>query len=332
MKKILLVGYGHSGVSFLRDFFAEFDSVYTSPAEFWIFIMSGGIFDLQTVFERNSNFIDDSTIGRFYKLVDYIYKSDYFSEYNEEFYRFSYEFINSFRIGVTDHSMRWNSPTEKIIFPEFKKLPKFLSKMLKNKVYDNVTKINYDDCIYFLDAISKEEYIGVAKKYLEKIFALFPKKDYLALVHPIMVSGKYDEQLKYFDDSVIIRISRDPRDVFIDFKRAYSDGNKTVSAYEFVKYVRKRHFYDDYNAGLKTLNSPLLLDIQFEDFILNYNKVEKQILDFCGINPAEHVRRKQLSNPEISRKNVGLYKTYKNQDEIKYIEEQLEDYLYKDAI
>lgn len=327
MKKFLLLEYGHSGVSFLRDFMKEIDNNYVFEWEFWITILAGGIFDIGHTIETNSNIIDDSSIRRYFKLRDYLFDNKTYSElFNEKFLDYSKDFESKLIISKAPGSTMWNDMNEQIKFPKLKFLPKKLRPWGFSKLYQPVRDINYDDGMYFLNTMNEQDYVNLAKEYLDRIYSLFPKKEYLTLVHPIMVSGKYDKQLQYFDDNdKIIRINRDPRDVYVNLIRDIPSYTVADSAEHFIAYFKKRHFNDEYNnknSGSRILN------IQFEEFVINYDKVEKKILDFCEIDISSHVKRFEFSKPEISIKNIGLYKDYANQKEIKLIETELEPYLF----
>ena len=69
--------------------------------------------------------------------------------------------------------------------------------------------------------------------------------------------------------------------------------------------------------------------INFEDMIYNYEVMSEKILDFCNIARENHIKPKTLFNPEKSIKNTQVFKKFtKYADDVKYIEEELKDYLY----
>lgn len=330
MTKLLLLGYGHCGISFLRDFLAEVENNYVFPYEFWLTTFSGGLFDIENTIEANSIALDDPTIRRFFKLVDYLYRCSkdgrYSSLFNEEFVNISNEFASKLIITKANCDTMWCAMHEQLKFPKLKYIPKFLRKDISNLIYNPVRELNNDYGMYFLNTMSVEEYYKLAKDYLKKIYNLLPQKEFLTLVHPMMISGKFDNQLKYFDDEdKLIRICRDPRDVYVNLLRDIKDCTVATSVENFITYFKKRHINDEFNTQHY---GNRILDIYFEDLVLNYNETEKKVLEFCGIPLSKHTHRKEKANPEQSIKNVGLYKNFEDQNAIKLIEKELSQYCY----
>ena len=72
---------------------------------------------------------------------------------------------------------------------------------------------------------------------------------------------------------------------------------------------------------------PDILKVQFEDLIYNYEETAKIICDFCNLD--FNNRKRKLFDPALSINNTQVYKRYPQYAaDIKYIEEQLGEYLF----
>lgn len=74
--------------------------------------------------------------------------------------------------------------------------------------------------------------------------------------------------------------------------------------------------------------NPNRLMVRFEDLVLRYDEIIKEILDFAEIDASHHVAPKTVFDPAISVVNIGAYKTFIDQDFMKQIEEALPEYCY----
>ena len=81
---------------------------------------------------------------------------------------------------------------------------------------------------------------------------------------------------------------------------------------------------DEHNDGLK------VKFVQFEDMVYKYEETTIALAKWLRLNKENHVNSKQIFNPAISVKNTQTWKRYPcDVKEIEYIENELEDYLYK---
>ena len=60
---------------------------------------------------------------------------------------------------------------------------------------------------------------------------------------------------------------------------------------------------------------------------MDYDNSVKKIIDFLDIK-VEHTQKYKFFQPQISVKKIGLWKTFKNQEEIDYIFQELGEYCY----
>ena len=70
------------------------------------------------------------------------------------------------------------------------------------------------------------------------------------------------------------------------------------------------------------------MKIQFEDLIYRYDEMVSKIEEFIGLSAKDHEFPFRGMNPKRSVYNTWLFKNYPYTDEIKYIEENLNEYIY----
>ena len=66
----------------------------------------------------------------------------------------------------------------------------------------------------------------------------------------------------------------------------------------------------------------------YDDFILNYDVNIDRLIDFLKEQASVHIKKKEHFNPEVSKKNIGLWKKLPDQTNIKKIEDELRELLF----
>ena len=175
--------------------------------------------------------------------------------------------------------------------------------------------------LYVAKKLSLQEYRNIAKNYLSKIL-LNIKSEELLVLDQFLADGtadfeKYDS---YLDNYKMIAVFRDPRDVFCEAIRdnIYYIPHDKVEFVEFYKRAGIERYKDSKNV----------LVLRFEDLIKNYDTTLERLLDFLKIDKCHHINTKMFFNPEISKKNVGIYLNFNDTDSIHYIESNLKSYCY----
>lgn len=178
---------------------------------------------------------------------------------------------------------------------------------------------------YSLKKLSPKEYRKIASNYLLSFLKTIESKEFLVLDQALSTPIPNIEQKNdLMGDFKLVCVYRDPRDVFatgIILNEAWIPKDPNT----FVKWYLK------YTGSYIDEKHPNLLIIRFEDFVLQYDKTATQILNFIHNDNKHHQSKKKYFDPERSKKNIGIYKTLANQDEINYIEEQLRKYCYYDT-
>ena len=132
--------------------------------------------------------------------------------------------------------------------------------------------------------------------------------------------------MKYFDDPIAIVVDRDPRDTYIFLQTRLKNRGAFMpydNVRDYVKYYRSIREKRPYS---KSKDERVLL-IQFEDMIYHYEETTGRLRSFSNLpsNP----NPKTIFIPEMSMANTQLFHRFPDfQKDVKYIEQELEDYLY----
>ena len=311
-KLICINGFGHSGSGAVLDYLTEFNNITVlgyhdkhssgiknneNLDEIKILRCNGGIFDLEKYLSFHNFGSGTHAIKSFFKVVEKCCMKG--GIYTDEYWRLSNKFI------------------EYIIYYRF-------NKNNLNETQD-INKFNssWKDSIFFLKPLTIEEFQNIAREYIDSFLKTIESKEYLVLDQFISTSvADIEHKLKYLKNAKVICVYRDPRDVYVTGIKLSE--NWIPKDYEvFVKWYLSR--------GVKSYledNNPNKLMLRFEDVVLKYDIVSKQINEFLGLAEDNHIHKKEYFNPQVSIKNIGLYKDFENQTAIKYIEDNLSEYCY----
>lgn len=235
------------------------------------------------------------------------YYKDYISE---NFMDYVDEYINE----LVEHRFKgfWYMDE----FPQKRSLwERFKNKIKRTKKEDNIEM--------FLSYPSEEKFIKASKKFINKVIDSLNKdnKENI-IIDQLLLPYNLEALDKYFNNTKLIIVERDPRDVFILNKNSHSLVPFPTDALEFTKIYKNIR-----NLAGKEENCNILR-IKFEDLIYDYEKTLNVIYKFLGIDSSMHLAKKTKFIPEKSIDNTQLFRNYKNQNEIKIIEEELGEYLY----
>lgn len=171
-----------------------------------------------------------------------------------------------------------------------------------------IKAINRSKNCYF-SRPTKQEFELATKTYFDNLF------------EPFFASGEYDHIIldqaispndaalanRYFTNSKMIIIDRDPRDMFADDLENVMSIDSKRSSMEHAKY-----YIDKQKAmrGKIPFDDPNVLYIHFEDLVLQYEKESKRVMDFLGLTDDMHIKKREFLNPDVSCKNVGIWKRH----------------------
>lgn len=137
---------------------------------------------------------------------------------------------------------------------------------------------------------------------------------------------------RYFpEDAKAVVVQRDPRDVFVMNKYVWKErGCPVPLPYDVETFCR---YYRAMRQSVPAWDEAHVVQVWFEDLVLNYASTAKQLSSFFGSWMGAHERPRTWFDPMRSRANVGVFlRSDAYGDESRYIESHLTEYLYPGQI
>lgn len=317
-KYILIGGFAGSGSSAIVDLFKEFDNCKLLDFELRFITDFDGITNLENNLVRCwTPYNADIAIKRYIKFIERLsskYKSpycgiDHTKYFGKAFYNISKMYINS--LIDNKYKGRWVG-INNLIYIIFSKI----NSILKTDFFTLKKNINisypgnkfYEKTAYYLNQLFNSLNISDNIEY-------FIIDEPFTSLNPAIVRS-------YFTNAKNIIIKRDPRDIFVNaqyYKYVFIPYNVD----SFIDWYKALFSYSAKNEDIKDRN---VLYMNFEDIVLNYDNSLGKILDFFELNSTSHIFKRKYFNPDISKKNIGLWKNYSNKTEIDKIWKQLKKY------
>ena len=208
---------------------------------------------------------------------------------------------------------------------------RFVNKALRVLHFPNKIRIP-EDKLYFFNAPSKERFLQLSHDMFDDIFGPFMERNNAS--HVVLDQACFPGDVKtdksFLRDSKSIIVDRDPRDRYAD--EIICNGDRGFGK-DWAIHRDASRYLEVHNAArgyLKNFeNDGTILFLRFEDLVLHYEETLKRIMDFAGLKPEDHIRKRKFFNPDVSAKNVGLWKKVLSDTEAKTIASELADYCYK---
>ena len=344
MKFVDISGFGHSGKGIITDTLKEFHG-YQVPIhnfEFNLIRIQGGLIDLKFALVDNwSPIRSDAAIRKFTKLINrigpkatlyspktlfYSNGMNYDSYFNGQFSKISKDYISSL-ISAT-YLADWpfhiidESPLNQFI-NRIKGVIRYPASMKK---------------VFLSDPV---EFNNKTNKYLNDLFdTVIQKGSSVIVTHNAFEPFNPSNGINLFENAKQIIVQRDPRDIYASLsiiKDAHIPKYEVDSNWKLKKNMlgksvdlfinRQVQYYRNLNINN---DNDKVLRLRYEDIILNYNKTLLKIYDFLQETPMVHKRKGEFFKPELSSKNIGLWKKFPNQTEISKIENELKVYCYNE--
>lgn len=173
---------------------------------------------------------------------------------------------------------------------------------------------------------TQEKFLNLTRKYITGIIrAANPEDaDYL-MMDQLTPSSNINRCLRYFDDNIrTFVVDRDPRDIYVINKTVWKTTIVPTNPVDFCKWYGFTHGC----AKNQEEDGTKVMEVQFEDLVYRYDEVVSKIENFIGLSSDNHERPFSGLNPKRSVCNTLLFKEYENKEDIEYIEEHLQEYLY----
>ncbi len=338
---ITCASYGGTGSGIITDLLKEVDIIENlDDYEFDFLFQPDGISDLEHALVDDWNRLKSGIyIYRFKKYIDELSKPNfkiknikswksfysyagwmtgYENFFNNKFKKTSYEYIDSL-IGLNYEGF-WHyfdyhlSPFSSFI----RMIKRIYFKFFSKDRFDYSKSFKYP--IYISDP--EKSFYDETKKYLNKLAEILLKNKNKSILYLDQLVPPYNvnRYLNYFYDCKVIVVDRDPRDVYVE---NYREGWVPEDIDDFIKYFRLLHKYKPDNE-----NTERVLRLRMENIIYNYDKVVDDIFNFLNIDKKHHNNKKKYFDPDISVKNIGKWKKWKNQNDMEKIHSELSEYCY----
>ena len=301
---ILVSGMHWSGSSAICDLLKEYKNVGWSSDEFDEFRRPGLVADH---LEGRINTDYPSKIKRYYK---YIIPKQYLSLLKKDI-------LKNKRINILYY------------------LYKLKKDFFRIKLLFNLNKV-------LLNTFEKKEKINLASTWIKDLQNLYAKnKDFIIFDQPIFFKEHLDVWPMVFNPYKLIIVYRDPRDQFTDLinrNHLFLDhissltggiseiyGGDKSGVYDYhVDAIMNR--YKSIDKIIKELGTECVLQVRFEDLILNYENEVSRIELFLGLKSENHINKFSFFNPANSLKNIGIYKNKLSEAELAKIDELINCY------
>lgn len=325
---VIVTGFYSSGSSAVIDFLKDLESVVVCDLdEVRILQDPFGISDLEYNLVENPHRHNSSqSIKYFLRAVDklqpaYKNKGPYFSMFNGQFRKLSYDYANSLIsfsfYGYNHNDINSLTPFKLLLYKLRRKIIVFLTKNVRYNFYPKLI----DYCSW----PSEEYFLNKTNEYINRLSAAAnPHNKDIIVFDQLFPSSNLDRYIRYFLSSKTIIVNRDPRDVYLCSTKEIHDHviptNDINQFCEWYENTRKQ------NAHVDTKS---IMEIDFESLVLDFDKTAKNICDFLGVSfdLSKHIFNH--FQPSISRMNINQKQKYKDsENEIRIIEEKLKGYLF----
>ncbi|MBF0097956.1 MAG: sulfotransferase domain-containing protein [Magnetococcales bacterium] len=324
-----LSGYMFSGKAAVSDLIREFDSVMTPDIheEFDLIRIPGGIADLMRAFESGSLISIDHAIRAYIMLIEKMAKPvrgwHRLCRYNHDMekklpglMRLTDEMIGS----ITDDT--WTMP-----WPyETTGLSCFM--VTRKKIMARIFGVHSWPTVAFRLG-NRDRFYPAIRKYLSDILlrSVTPSTRFV-VTHNAFEPYRPSSFFVLFDRVKSIVVDRDVRDIYMTAS-TYSHGfNDMPGIYGKISGAHDHEIFVRRQKAMRRLGRDPhhdVLYLYFEDLVEDYQTTVCKILNFIGLEESNHVRPRESFNPDVSRKNLRLWR-HANADQmraIEYIEKEL---------
>lgn len=334
MRILTTASYCGTGSSAVTDFFSEFDNCKSlGDYEFRFAQDPDGLSDLEyNIVENNHRLNTSVAIKRYKRLVKRLNATWYAKEYclffGDNWLKASNEYIESITQLITKTWWHQDQIEHGEVF-------RFIDRLL-NKIY-RVARGNFGQggrCFSLLGKnelgyftyLSEEEFLKCTKEYTRKLFeSVNTDNAPFFIVDQLVPASNISRYSRYFDDLTAFIVDRDPRDLYLRFKSQNFQIIPIGSVEEFCVWYRITREHRKHESFADNV-----MYLQFEDMVYKYEETTKLMMDFIGMKSDNHTDKFKYFNPEISIKGTNLKSKFpKYSNDVKYIEENLKEYLYQ---
>ena len=333
MNKYLgISGYGWSGSGVVVDLLKEFEGFNTLDFEFSMIWEPNGIMDLEKSLVDSWDFLRHDIAIR-----DFIKYCKLLDSKSSKFNSTGLDMSKHLHIDFISESIKYVENLTDIKYSGYTRLFDYEYSqitLIYRKVLRKFFKKIFSSNEMYLARPSKELFIKETRDYFDRIFSNYSDINNISTVlldQALPVAG-ITKSIEYFNNIKAIVVDRDPRDIYVDLIN-----HNALIGIECRKGTREStQNYIKWHNILRQNRSELLkleeegkvLCLRFEDIVLNYDKSINQICQFLNLDLKKHILKNKYFRPELSSKNIGMWKSHQNQKEIDYIYSELKEYCY----
>lgn len=331
MRVININGYMGSGRSAVTDFLREFESlsVPESDDEFQLLNHRYGLLSLHKTIADGNHIAFGDSLTKFMKFSNYLgrkpeglkklyqwginYDSRYI-DFNKKTRRFLEDIcLTSWDINHPDGHINQSY------------IDSFLIK-IKSKCFGIAP---WPQQKFYL--MNDDDFNNIFINYLEGVLGVDDK--FGVVINNAFEINNNSKYFKLFRDPLCINVDRDIRDMYISMilspKNKYKDHYLKISgAFDVKKFgllQKKLH-------SSKDEVSDRIVNIKFEDLVLQYDSTTKKLVESIGLEEIDHKFKFNHFNPKNSRKNIRLWQSKKMHksllSDLLYLENNYPDLCY----
>lgn len=334
---ITTTGYYATGSSAVFNLLEEYSSCTAGKLaggdyENVVFYTPDGLFDLEDkLLVGNSIHRSDEAIKKFIKRMDILdrndfiwmggYKKMYGDAFRKNYMRFAQSLVQYNLVGHWQGHYEGNKYNLRYIAGGIK------NKLLRKPIVGDFGKTAYfnSDASLLYSFATSDEFYAKGREFVKNYFEMLleGEKKNLIINHAILPHNLFRVPNYFAEDFRVVVVDRDPRDVYVQVRYKKKNQRIPTDIKEFVS------FWKRLRESEKRIDDYRIIRVQFEDLIYRYEETKKYIEDKCCLDAKAHVAPQTIFKPSVSIKNTHMYDDNPVwKEEIKYIEEELSEYLY----
>ncbi len=311
---VFIAGLGATGSSAVVDLLKEVKSYFVFESEFRLFVDPGGLINLRNALVENwSIYQTDIAIKNFLIMVR----------------RLNTRFISPY--SILGHSKHFDKEfiiqskkyIDRLLDFEYRGLWYGIDTLLKRQL--NKYSLFYrnkfiTEPIYVGKKLSDKDFNQITNDYIKSLINYCIKKNQkqhfcfnenFSSMYPFKI-------LNMAPNAKMLVVLRNPKDVFATLKNTkFCFIPEKLS--EFIKWelaIYNRWIEIEKEIKKRDPNGMTIKIIIFEDLISNYDQLVPELFEFLNVQEQDHVLKKNFLKPQVSIKNVGLWRKVLSKDEI----------------
>lgn len=315
---VSVCGFHCSGSSAVIHLLKEYDKTRIIDFECMILDLPDGIRDLDYCLHAGGGYFrEDRAMLRFRKMV---HNHRYIQKYSG---KKADAITGQYLDKLTAVQWQGRSVYDYIYYDTAERYLWYLRRLFEKIIYLRTKKrVGFTNRQMRMKA-SEQDFDAVTREYMDNLIRAFGGDlNKVTVMDQLMPPVNTKEYLKYVNNAKAIIVDRDPRDMYLNLHLGVDCNCVPLTAKEFVEYHKQwwesKEMYRD---------SEDILYIQFEDLIYHYEETLTRVEVFLGLT--KHSRKRQIFRPEHSINNTQIFRRIQGfEDDIRYIEQELKDYLY----